>query len=138
MLDTRGIAVMADVGLIERVMGNLLDNALRHTPRGGQVRIEMSVEEQLVRVRVVDTGEGIEGQHIARIFERFYSLRDPADRTRAGLGLAIVKRIMDLHEQSVSVLSRRGVGTTVEITMRRALPAAGIPAAIVTPLAKSA
>lgn len=138
MLDTRGIAVMADVGLIERVMGNLLDNALRHTPRGGQVRIEMSVEEQLVRVRVVDTGEGIEEQHITRIFERFYSLRDPADRTRAGLGLAIVKRIMDLHEQGVSVLSRRGVGTTVEITLRRALPAAVIPPAIVTPLAKSA
>jgi signal transduction histidine kinase len=138
MLDTRGITVLADVGLIERVIGNLLDNALRHTPRGGQVRIEMSVEERLVRVRVVDTGEGVEEQHIARIFERFYSLRDPADRSRAGLGLAIVKRIMDMHGQSVSLLSRRGVGTTVEITLHRALPATLTPPAMVTPLVRSA
>jgi signal transduction histidine kinase len=120
ILDTRGTAVLADVGLIERVFGNLLDNALRHTPRGGLVRIEMTVEEQLVCVRVVDTGEGIEASDIERVFERHYSGRDPRDGTRAGLGLAIVQRIMALHDQQVRILSQRGAGTTVELTLQRA------------------
>jgi signal transduction histidine kinase len=132
LLDTRGVAVLADIGLIERVIGNLLDNALRHTPPTGQVRIEMSAEDTVVRIRVIDTGEGIEPADVPRIFERFYSLRDPADRTRAGLGLSIVKRIMDLHGQAVSVLSQRGVGTTVEITLQRA------PLAPVTRFARTA
>jgi signal transduction histidine kinase len=92
----------------------------------------MSVEEPLVRVRVVDTGEGIEERDIGRVFERHYSLRDSKDRTRAGLGLSIVKRIMDLHDQSVQILSQRGVGTTVEITLQRA------PATALTPIARTA
>ena len=133
LLDTRGVLALADVGLIERAIGNLLDNALRHTPRGGQVRIEMSVEEASVRVRVVDTGEGIEAGNVPRILDRFFSLRDPKDRARAGLGLSIVQRIMTLHSQTVSVLSQRGVGTTVEITLERVPSATSVPS-----LAKSA
>lgn len=120
LLDTRGIVVSADVGLIERAIGNLLENALRHTPTGGQVRIEMSVEDTAVRIRVVDTGEGIEASNMPRILDRFYSVRDPGDRSRAGLGLSIVQRIMVLHGQTVTVLSQRGAGTTVEITLARA------------------
>lgn len=119
LLDTRGLQVLADVGLIERAIGNLLENALRHTPAGGQVRIEMSVEDTAVRVRVVDTGEGISADDLPRVLDRFYSLRDPKDRTRAGLGLSIVQRIMALHGRTVSVLSQSGVGTTVEITLER-------------------
>jgi two-component system phosphate regulon sensor histidine kinase PhoR len=94
----------------------------------------MSVEDTSVRVRVVDTGEGIEAGNVPRILDRFFSLRDPKDRARAGLGLglSIVQRIMTLHGQSVSILSQRGVGTTVEITLERA------PSAIVPSLAKSA
>ena len=132
LLDTRGILALADVGLIERAIGNLIENALRHTPHGGQVRMEMSVEDTAVRVRVVDTGEGIEASNMPRILDRFISLRDPKDRSRAGLGLSIVQRIMTLHGQTVSVLSQRGVGTTVEITLERTA------SALVPPLAKSA
>jgi len=132
LLDTRGVLALADVGLIERAMGNLIENALRHTPEGGQVRIEMSVEDGAVRVRVVDTGEGIEAGNMPRVLDRFFSLRDPKDRARAGLGLSIVQRIMTLHGQTVSVLSQRGVGTTVEITLERAV------SALVPTLAKSA
>ena len=116
----------------ERAIGNLIENALRHTPRGGQVRMEMSVEEGAVRVRVVDTGEGIEADNVPRILDRFFSLRDPKDRSRAGLGLSIVQRIMTLHGQTVTILSQRNVGTTVELTLDRAA------SAIVPALAKSA
>jgi signal transduction histidine kinase len=119
-LDTDCVLALGDIELIERVMGNLLENALRHTPAGGHVRTEMSVEPTLVRVRVIDTGSGIEPQHLSRIFDRFYSAPDHSDRNRAGLGLAIVKRIMDLHDQSVRILSDKGTGTTVEFTLQRA------------------
>jgi signal transduction histidine kinase len=132
LLDTRGILVLADIGLIERAIGNLIENALRHTPRGGQVRMEMAVEDGVVRVRVVDTGEGIETDNVPRILDRFFSLRDPKDRSRAGLGLSIVQRIMTLHDQTVTILSQRHVGTTVELTLDRAANA------IVPALAKSA
>jgi two-component system OmpR family sensor kinase len=140
LLDTDCVLALGDIELIERVMGNLLENALRYTPAGGHVRTEMSVEQALVRVRVIDTGSGIEPQHLPRIFDRFYSAPDHSDRDRAGLGLAIVKRIMDLHGQSVRILSGRGTGTTVEFTLQRA--AAEGPtqssAGIITPLARSA
>lgn len=119
LLDTRGIEVIADVGLLERAIGNLLENALRHTTSGGQVRVEMSVEEATVRVRVVDTGEGIESDDLPRMRDRLSSRGDAKDGARAGLGLSIVQRIMVLHGQSVTILSQRGVGTTVEITLER-------------------
>jgi signal transduction histidine kinase len=119
LLDLTGVMVMADVEQIERALGNLLENAIQHTPRGGQVRIEMASETDLVRIRVVDTGRGIAPEHLPRIFERFYSVRDRADRGHTGLGLAIVKRIIELHAQSVSILSKPGAGTTVEFTLQR-------------------
>jgi signal transduction histidine kinase len=131
-LDVGSVTVLADLELVERALGNLLENAIRYTPRGGQVRIEMSSEESIVRIRVVDTGQGIDAAHLPRIFDRFYSARAPGDRNHMGLGLAIVKRIADLHAQHVAILSQKGAGTTVEITLQR------LPGAIVTPCVKSA
>jgi signal transduction histidine kinase len=119
-LDTESILALGDIDLIERVMGNLIENALRYAPAGGVVRCEMSAASTLIRVRVMDTGRGIDPQHLPRIFDRFYSAANHTDRDRAGLGLAIVKRIMDLHDQSVRILSAKGVGTTVEFTLDRA------------------
>lgn len=120
LLETDGILALGDIELIERVMGNLLENALRYTPEGGQVRTELLVAPTLILVRVVDTGSGIEPQHLPRIFDRFYCSPNHSDRDRAGLGLAIVKRIMDLHGQSVRIVSGKGTGTTVEFTLERA------------------
>ena len=132
LLDLTGVMVMADVEQIERVLGNLLENAIQHTPRGGQVRIEMAAEPELVRIRVIDTGCGIAPEHLPHIFERFFSVRDRGDRGHTGLGLAIVKRIVELHSQGVSILSKPGTGTTVEFTLQRT------SAPIVTALVKSA
>lgn len=132
LLDLSGVMVMADVEQIERALGNLLENAIQHTPRGGQVRIEMATESSLLRIRVIDTGRGIEPEHLPHIFKRFYSVRDSTDRGHTGLGLAIVKRIIELHSQSVSILSKPGAGTTVEFTLQRT----GAP--MITALVKSA
>ena len=121
-LDTSGVLVNADVALIERVISNLLENAIRHTAEHGEVRLEMIAEESSVRVRICDTGRGIDPEHLPRIFDRFKGTRASADRNRAGLGLPIVKRIIDLHCQRVTIASEKNVGTTVEFTLERVVP----------------
>jgi len=121
-LDTSGVLVNADVALIERVISNLLENAIRHTPEHGEVRLEMVAEDSSVRVRISDTGRGIDPEHLPRIFDRFKGTRASADRNRAGLGLPIVKRIIDLHSQRVTITSEKNVGTTVEFTLARVVP----------------
>jgi len=123
-LDTSGVLVNVDVALIERVISNLLENAIRHTPEAGEVRLEMVVEDRIVRVRISDTGCGIDPELLPKIFDRFESASAGADRRRAGLGLSIVKRIIELHAQAVTVTSEKGLGKTLEFRLARVPPLA--------------
>jgi signal transduction histidine kinase len=123
-LDTSGVLASADVALIERAIGNLLENAIRHTPKGGDVQLDMVADLTCVRVRVSDTGLGIDPERLQHIFDRFHRVRNTADRDRAGLGLSIVKRIIELHSQQVQITSQNGVGTCVEFTLERVSPVA--------------
>ena len=106
--------VTADIAMIERVIENLLDNAVRHTPEGGSVRLTFGKQNGDIAVRISDTGCGISDEDLPHIFDRFYH----KDRTRdskadhAGLGLAITKRILELHNKSIVVESVAGSGTT--------------------------
>lgn len=106
--------VYADIGLIERVLENLIENALRYTQAGGSIVVNLASSLDHVTVEVSDTGCGIEAQHLERIFDRFYrtekSRHDASDS--AGLGLAIVKRILELHHTEITVNSAPGQGTT--------------------------
>ena len=107
--------VYADIGLIERVISNLTDNALRHTPAGGRVVVAPMLKGEHVVVCVSDTGAGIASVDQPRIFDRFY--RDDEARSTqavrgAGLGLAIAKKILDLHGCTISVESEEGQGAT--------------------------
>lgn len=105
--------VSADVGLIERVLANLIENALRYTPPNGTVTVAVTHGEKTVRVRVSDTGCGIPAQDLPYIFDRFYRV-EKARQTHAGgagLGLAIAKRILDLHGSAIRVESELGLGT---------------------------
>jgi signal transduction histidine kinase len=98
-------------------VGNLVTNALAHTPAGGTITLRARRAEGRVRVEVADTGEGIAAQHLPYLFDRFYRA-DPA-RTgggRVGLGLAIVKGVVELHGGTVTVESTLGRGTTVALT----------------------
>jgi len=105
--------VRGNLGLVERALSNLLDNALRHTPSGGGVRVSLGVlGSGRVGVSVRDTGEGITEEHQARIFERFYQVGGGArGATGAGLGLAIAARVVQLHGGSLTVESRPGEGS---------------------------
>ncbi len=112
--DMNNTQVNADIHLIERVLENLLDNALRHTPKDGKIRILLQRQQDGVRCSISDTGEGIAEQDIPHVFNRFFHVRDNKqdELTSTGLGLAIVKRILDLHFSRIKVESRLHQGTT--------------------------
>ncbi len=117
--------VRADIGLIERVLQNLVDNALRHTPRGGAVTLAIERDgPSALRVAVIDTGSGIAREHLPHIFERYWRADDtplqPGHGASAGLGLAIVKRILDLHGSAVRVDSDPARGTRFEFSLPHA------------------
>jgi signal transduction histidine kinase len=109
-----------DLGLAVR---NLLDNAIRHTGRGGGVTVLVGAESGGAVIEVTDTGEGIPRRELPRIFERFYRVDTARSRSTGGtgLGLAIVKHVAERHGGGVTVDSELGVGSTFRIT----LPAAG-------------
>ena len=106
--------VSGDIGLIERALENLLSNALRHTPAGGEVSVALSPcqrnERRCVQVEVRDSGEGIAAADLPRIFDR--SFRAGTDGEGAGLGLAITKRILELHDETIEVRSEPNQGAT--------------------------
>lgn len=110
--------VWADIGLIERVLENLLDNACRHASNGGQVEVSVSQAHGRVTIRVIDDGPGIAEVDLPHIFERFYQSNATSSTDgHAGLGLAIVKRIIELHESEVRVESRPGEGAAFSFTL---------------------
>jgi signal transduction histidine kinase len=112
--------VYADIALVERAISNLIDNAIRHTPEGGQVRIVPANDRQHVSVAVIDTGKGIPEDELSRVFERFYRVeksRTPDEKGGAGLGLAIAKRIFELHGSNLSVQSALNKGTTFRFSL---------------------
>lgn len=114
--------VMADLGLIERVLDNLLNNAIHYSPHDDKITIQLVVaEDNRVRVLVCDNGPGINDQQQQLIFERFHQAHSP-DRSNghAGLGLAIVKKIIELHRQSIWVESQPGKGSIFNFTLASA------------------
>ncbi len=102
--------VYMDAQRIGRVLSNLVNNAVRHTPAGGKVHVRSFVSHQYVRVEVHDTGEGVPSEDVPYIFDRFY--RGEKSRSRstggAGLGLAIAKGIVEAHQGRIGVESHPG------------------------------
>lgn len=114
--------VDADLSLIERVMDNLVGNALRHTPPGGCVSLRATATDGRVRAEVCDTGCGIAPADLPHVFDRYYRGRAGPRAGGAGLGLAITKRILDLHGAAVQVVSRAGEGACFGFSLPTASP----------------
>jgi signal transduction histidine kinase len=122
-----GLTVEADDGLVvpmpsrllSVVVGNLVDNALRHGGPHAAVHVRVTTVDRYVEISVADTGVGIAAEHLPHVFERFYR----GDSSRAGpgtgLGLAVVKHIVEAHGGRAVVESRAGHGTTVRLTLPR-------------------
>ncbi len=105
--------VFADIALTERVLQNLLDNAMKFTLPGGQITIQLENKLTGVKINIADTGIGIAKEDQAFIFDRYKQLSDTNfSKKGMGLGLAIVKKILDLHQISIHVKSAPGIGTT--------------------------
>lgn len=104
--------VFADLSLVERVIQNLLDNAIKFTPEGGKVTLALEESDHSVTVKIVDTGPGIPAEDQSYIFERYRRTeRTKGKKEGAGLGLAIVKKILELHDASIQVQSQLNEGT---------------------------
>jgi signal transduction histidine kinase len=110
---TEAVSVYADISLIQRVLENLVGNALKYTPEGGKVSIAVQSSAHAVGVSVVDTGPGISKEDLPYIFDRFYKVLPDEDSGSGslGLGLAIAKRIVELHGSEIVVTSREQSGT---------------------------
>lgn len=100
-------SVRADLGLVERALSNLIDNALRHTPQDGTVQIRLQHLNKKVWVSVTDSGPGIAESDLSQIFERFYRGNGAHEESSAsaGLGLAIVRRILEIHGEVVEAVN---------------------------------
>ncbi|NOY97960.1 MAG: HAMP domain-containing protein [Chloroflexi bacterium] len=111
--------ISVDFGRMIQVLSNLLDNALRYTPEGGQVMLSARQVGQMLEMRVQDSGPGLADDELAHIFDRFY--RADASRQRdeggSGLGLAIAKSLVEKHAGRIWAESRLGRGVTVVITI---------------------
>lgn len=117
--DPERALVHADIGLVQRVLENLIRNALNHTPEGGRVTLDISKRPERIAVCVADTGCGIPQDQIENIFDRFYCSDNAQDNRSdsTGLGLAIVKRILDLHGTRITVASQMNEGTRFEFSL---------------------
>jgi signal transduction histidine kinase len=124
-----GVRVQADPERLARLLGNLVDNAVRHTPPTGVVTITAGMVDEprlvgpVARLTVSDTGSGIAADRLDRIFERFErgdgtgTTSDATGRSGFGLGLAIVRELVLAHGGTISVTSERGVGTTFTVEL---------------------
>jgi signal transduction histidine kinase len=118
------VTVLGDADRLRQLLLALLDNALRHTPSGGQIVVEVAVDPTgIAIIEVADTGEGIAESDLPHVFERFYRADGARDRQTGGtgLGLAIARAIAEAHGGSIGVVSRPGDGAN--FTVR--LPLAG-------------
>ncbi|HET6725806.1 MAG TPA: HAMP domain-containing sensor histidine kinase [Gammaproteobacteria bacterium] len=112
--------VRADVGLVERALSNLIDNALQNTPAGGQVRIELAIQGESLHVVVTDTGCGIPEDELALVVQRFYRTAKSraADGGGTGLGLSIANEIAEMHGSRLDIISRLNAGTRVAFDLK--------------------
>lgn len=114
--------VLADPARLEQVLINLLDNAIKYSPKGGSITVSGVDCGEMVKIRVRDTGIGIPPKDLPRIFERFYRVDTARSREEGGtgLGLSIVKHIVQLHGGSVSVENEQSKGSTFWFTLKKA------------------
>ena len=108
-----------DEDRINEVLGNLLSNAFKFTPRGGKVALRVAAPDSKVVITVVDTGAGIEAEQLPHIFDKFFQADNQAQAATkgTGLGLAIAREIVEAHGGQIAVESRVGKGTTFVVTL---------------------
>ncbi len=111
-----GTTINGEIGLVERLFANLIDNAIKYTPGGGEIQVGLRACGDVVEVSVADTGIGVAESEIDKIFDRFYRASGEAfNHEGTGLGLSIARRIAELHGAKISARSKLGSGTTFTV-----------------------
>lgn len=108
-------AVLGDKNRLRQVFINIIDNALKYTPEGGIINIEVSQVEENIVIKISDNGCGIPARHLSKVKEKFYK----ANQTQrgSGIGLAVADEIVKLHSGTLDIASTEGVGTVVSISI---------------------
>lgn len=110
--------VFADISMIDRVIQNLVDNALKFTPEQGWIKLDVHQKNGLVEIDVENSGEGIPEEELSSIFDRYYKVsKEKSNMEGTGLGLAIVKKILDLHKVDIKVESSPDTCTRFAFTL---------------------
>ncbi len=115
--------VEADSAQISQVLRNIIDNAIKYSPDDSKLRIATYAMKREIYVSIQDNGQGIPEQDVPHVFDRFYKVEKahtPSKQGGTGLGLSIVKRIIDQHNQTITLKSAKGKGSTFTFTLKRA------------------
>ena len=114
--DIEAASLKGDMSLLQRMVANLVDNAIKYTLAGGRVDVSVQIEGQHeLALTVVDTGVGFSTAELAHIFERFYRCDPSRSKTGSGLGLSLVKAIVQAHQGNITVKSETGKGSTFKV-----------------------
>jgi len=115
---------LGDIRMIDRVLSNLIDNAIRYTNNDGKIIISLNEKINQIELSVSDTGEGIPKEDLPHIFDRFFRVEKSRTRNSggSGLGLAIVKKIVEAHDSEIFVESTLNRGTSFSFTLKKSLP----------------
>jgi len=117
------VLVFGDYDLLKQAVLNVVDNAVKFTPRDGHVQLALEQEEGWAILEVSDSGPGIPQEHLPHVTERFYQVPNAVGTPRgAGLGLSIVKQVIERHSGQIKITSREGVGTKVKMCLPIRLP----------------
>jgi heavy metal sensor kinase len=116
-----GVHLTGDTPMIQRMLSNLLDNAIKYTPSGGMVGIEVAEDQMQVLITIKDTGIGISPSDLSRIFERFYRCDQSRSLAGTGLGLSLARAIARAHGGDITVMSMPNQGSTFTVTLLKIL-----------------
>lgn len=119
MKETESLEVWFDNRQMQKVINNLLSNALKHTSKGGEITVRIGQSGDYVFIEIKDNGQGIEEKELSRIFDRFYQIEhlESTANTGTGIGLALTKGIIELHKGTISVSSKPGEGTLFTVKL---------------------
>ncbi|MDQ2718010.1 MAG: ATP-binding protein [Chloroflexota bacterium] len=120
-LQVQNSTIVADELRVGQVIGNILDNAVRYSPQGGQVLVRLQEQADIYTVSVIDEGIGVSSEYLDHIFERFYRVRNAASRQYSGIGLGlyVARAIVEGHGGHIGFSSNQGLGSTFYFTLPR-------------------
>lgn len=120
-LQVQNSKIVADESRVGQVIGNILDNAVRYSPQGGQVLVRLQEQTDIYTVSIIDEGIGVSAEYLDHIFERFYRVRNAASRQYSGIGLGlyVARAIVEGHGGHIGFSSNQGLGSTFYFTLPR-------------------